>query len=170
MTVEIRALQEGDERKPFRSGDAALDLYFHRFAGQNQFRHHVGVTYVAVEDGDIIGFATIAAGSVDADDLPSGRNMPPYPLPILRVARLAVSETARGRGLGLSLMRFCIEFAEKMRDEVGCVGVVVDAMPGAVAFYERLGFEAVDSAEGAAASIPRPTMMFLPLGAVPRRK
>jgi len=45
MTVEIRPLQPADDRRPFRSGDEALDLYFHRYAGQNQFRHHIGVSY-----------------------------------------------------------------------------------------------------------------------------
>src|SRR5688572_28096485 len=123
MTVEIRALRADDDRTGFRSGDDALDLYFRRYAGQDQFRHHVGVTYVAVEGTRILGFATVAAASLDADDLPGGKRMPPYPLPILRVARLAVSEDDRGRGLGQALLRFCIEIAERMRDEVGCVGV-----------------------------------------------
>ena len=49
MIVEIRPLQAADDRQVFRSGDPALDLYFHRYAGQNQFRHHIGVSYVAVE-------------------------------------------------------------------------------------------------------------------------
>ena len=37
------------------SGDADLDRFFHKFAGQNQFRHYVGVTYVAVADRRILG-------------------------------------------------------------------------------------------------------------------
>ena len=95
--------------------------------------------------------------------------MPPYPLPVLRVGRLAVGEIDRGRGLGRALLRFCIELAEKMRDELGCVGVVVDAKPGVVEYYRRLGFTPVDDEEGSAAIIPRPTILFLPLASVPRR-
>ena len=38
------------DRTSFRSGDADLDRFFHQFARQHQFRHHLGVTYVAVED------------------------------------------------------------------------------------------------------------------------
>ena len=30
MTVDIRALRGDDDRGAFRSGDEALDLYFHR--------------------------------------------------------------------------------------------------------------------------------------------
>jgi hypothetical protein len=67
--LEIRALREDDDRTPFRSGDADLDRFFHQFAGQNQFRLHLGVTYVAVEDRTILGFATVAAAHVEIDDL-----------------------------------------------------------------------------------------------------
>lgn len=169
MTVEIRVLRQNDDRQTFQSGDEALDLYFHRYAGQNQFRHHVGVTHVAVEGVRVLGFATVSAASIDADALPGGKRMPPYPLPILRIARLAVSEVDQGRGLGQALLRHCIEVAERMRDELGCVGVVVDAKAGALEFYRRYGFVAVREEEGGALSIPCPTVMFLPLGAVPRR-
>lgn len=170
MTVEIRPLREDDDRRVFMSGDEALDLYFHRYAGQNQFRHHIGATYVAAENRRILAFATVSAASLDADDLPGGRKMPPYPMPVLRLARLAVSATDRGRGLGRALLRFTVELAEKMRDDVGCVGIVVDAKPDAVEFYGKLGFVAIDLVEGAAGTYPGPTPMFLPLGAVPRRR
>ena len=170
MTVEIRVLHPDDDRARFRSGDEALDLYFRRYAGQNQFRHHIGVSYVATEEGRVLGFTTVAAASVDADDLPGGKRLPPYPLPVLRIARLAVSESDRGRGLGQALLRFCIELAERMRDELGCVGVVVDAKPNAITFYRRYGFVEVNEEEGAAETVPRPTILFLPLGAVPRSR
>ena len=91
MTVEIRALRADDERDRFRSGNDALDGFLLRYAGQNQFRHHIGVTYVAVESSTILGYATVSPATLDADDLPGGRRMPPYPLPVLRLARLAVA-------------------------------------------------------------------------------
>ena len=168
MTVEIRALRKDDARTSFRSGDDALDVYFRRYAGQNQFRHHVGVTYVAVDGPVVLGFVTVTAGSLDADDLPSGRMMPPYPVPILRVARLACAEGQQSRGLGKALLRFCIELAEKMRGELGCVGVVVDAKREAVTFYARYGFVEIDASEGLSQTRPMPVLMFLPIAAVPR--
>lgn len=170
MTVEIRALQRSDGRQAFRSGDEALDIFFHRYAGQNQFRHHIGTTYVAVEDEMIIGFVTVSPGSLDAADLPSGRKTPPYPVPILRVARLAVETSAQGRGLGKALLRFAIELAERMMIDLGCVGVVVDAKRGAEEFYERYGFVPLEVVEGATAQRPEPTPMFLALGSVPPRR
>lgn len=170
MTVEIRPLQPADDRKGFLSGDAALDLFFHQYAGQNQFRHHIGVTYVAVEERRMLAFVTVSPASVDVEELPAGRRMPPYPIPVLRIARLGVDQRYVGCGLGKALLRFCIELAERMRDELGCVGLLVDAKPGAVAYYERFGFESIDAIEGATHQRPAPTPMFLALGAVPRRR
>ncbi len=167
MTVEIRTLQPSDDRSRFRSGDEALDLYFHRYAGQNQFRHHIGMTYVAASETQILGFVTVSPATLDADDLPSGRKMPPYPLPVLRVARLAVDEAARGLGLGKGLLRFCFELAERMRDAVGCIGVAVDAKPGAESFYRQFGSVPIDALEGASVQVPRPALMYLPLGSIP---
>jgi GNAT superfamily N-acetyltransferase len=169
MNVEIRSLRPDDDRGSLRCGDEALDLFFHRYAGQNQFRHHIGVTYVAASGNLLHGFLTVAPASLAADDLPGGRRLPPYPVPVLRLARLAVALDAQGRGLGHRLLKHAIELAERMRDELGCVGLVVDAKPGAVEFYRSLGFLEIEIVAGAGEQRPRPSPMFLPLGAVPRR-
>jgi hypothetical protein len=46
--LTIRRLEPGDDRSGLDSGQIELDRFFQRFAGQNQFRHHLGVTYVAM--------------------------------------------------------------------------------------------------------------------------
>src|ERR1043166_926882 len=70
-----------DDRSQFRSGDFHLDRYFREYAGQNQFKHSVGVTYVAVDEGHIFGYATIAPGHLEVEDLPapSARICPAIP-------------------------------------------------------------------------------------------
>lgn len=170
MTVEIRALRPDDDRSAFRSGDEALDLFFHRYAGQNQFRHHIGVTYIAVEASTMVGFLTASPGQLDADAAESGKRLPPYPVPVLRIARLATDREARGRGIGRALLRSSVELAERLRDDVGCVGLVVDAKPGAIDFYRAYGFVPIELLEGASNSVPRPQPMFLSLSSVPPKR
>jgi GNAT superfamily N-acetyltransferase len=169
MSVRIRRLEPGDDRDRFCSGQPDLDRFFHRFAGQNQFRHHVGVTYIAVEDDAILGFVTVSPSEIEIDALPADRRrrLPRYPLPTLRLARLAVSQSAQGRGVGQALLRFALTLARRMADEIGCVGVVVDAKPEAQTFYLRYGFESVAAVEGVLFAHPEPTPMFLPLSAIP---
>jgi predicted N-acetyltransferase YhbS len=163
--MEIRSLREGEDRTAFRSGDPDLDRFFAKYAGQNQFRHHLGSTYVAVEDGKILGFATVAAGSIEGEALPAAarRRLPRYPVPVLRLARLAVDTGAQDRGTGRALLRHMFHLALKMAEGFGCVGVLVDAKPGAEGFYERFGFSRLDATEGRIESYPAATPLFLPL-------
>lgn len=166
--MEIRALRPTDDRSTFRSGDEALDRFFHRFAGQNQFRHYLGVTYVAVDDLRVLGFATVAPRHIEIDELPERerKKLPRYPVPVLGLARLVVDETARAMGLGRALLRFVLGLASRMADEVGCAGVVVDAKPGAIGFYAKYGFGAFEPIEGESQARPRPTTMWLPIRAI----
>ena len=125
----VRQLEPSDDRSTFRSGNIELDRFFQRYAGQNQFRHHIGTTWVAVRGEQILGFATLSAGHLEVGSLPAElrRKLPTYPLPILRLARLAVSEEAQGQGVGRALLRAVFTLAWRMANDVGCIGVLVDA-------------------------------------------
>ena len=169
--IEIRALRPEDDRTSFHSGDADLDRFFSNFAGQNQFRHHIGVTYVAASPevpARIHGYATIAAGQIEIEELTPAirRRLPRYPLPVLRLGRLAIDENARGQGLGKTLLRFVFQLAVRMGVEMGCVGVVVDAKPNAIGFYEQFGFLPMELTEGGAAPHLQAKALFLPLAEI----
>jgi len=41
---EFRTLTAKDNRKNFCCGSMELDFFFQQYAGQNQFRHYLGVT------------------------------------------------------------------------------------------------------------------------------
>ena len=53
--LELRPLLESDDRTGFSCGQGDLDRYFQHFAGQNQFRHQLSVTYVAIANDVIVG-------------------------------------------------------------------------------------------------------------------
>ena len=163
--MEIRPLREADDRSRFQSGNPDLDRFFRLFAGQNQFRHHIGVTYVAVAGNRILGFATIAAGHIEIEDQPASarKKLPRYPLPIVRLARLAVDDSAQGQGVGAQLLRFVLKLAIRMATDFGCIGVMVDAKRDAIAFYEKYGFIRTDAVEGQSDARPQPVTMFLAL-------
>ena len=64
MKIEIRKFEKRDNRKNFRSGEIEIDRFFLKFAGQNQFKHKIGNTYIAIdrETETILGYATITVG------------------------------------------------------------------------------------------------------------
>ena len=166
--LEVRALLERDDRSTFRSGDPDLDRFFQQFAGQNQFKPHLGVSYVAVDDGRILGFATVAAAHLEIENLPDGlrRKLPDHPLPVLRLARLAIDQSAQGQGLGIQLLRFVLGLKLEMANDYGCVGIVVDAKLGAVPFYAQYGVISIDVLAGLSDARPAPIAMFLSIRAV----
>ena len=167
-TIEIRPLTQDDDRSGFSCGQPDLDRYFEHYAGQNQFKLHLAVTYVAVAETRVLGFATVAASSIERGGVPSARlrkRLPGYPLPVLRLARLGVDTRARGMGIGKALQRHVLSLALEQRDRLGCVGVVTDAKPEAVSFYEGLGFVAVQGVrEGMLHGEPLP--MFLAIDTI----
>jgi GNAT superfamily N-acetyltransferase len=167
-TIEIRSLSRDDDRSGFSCGQADLDRFFEHYAGQNQFKLHLAVTYVALAEGRIVGFATVAASSMERAQLPSPRlrkRLPAYPLPVLRLARLGVDTRAQGLGIGKALLRHVLSLAVEQRDRLGCVGVVSDAKPDAVSFYQELGFVRVEGVrEGLLHGEPTP--MFLAIDSI----
>lgn len=169
MPVLVRRLEPTDDRSRFESGQVELDRFFQLYAGQNQFRHHVGVTYVAVDSSEIAGYATVVPSQIEVADLPKGklRRIPNYPIPVLRLARLAVDRRAQGQGTGLALLRTVFELTRQLARDFGCVGLVVDSKPEAVLFYERFGFVSLPLVQGQLEDRPQPIAMFLELGAIP---
>ena len=169
MPVVVRRLRPDDDRSKFESGDIDLDRFFLRFAGQNQFKHYLGVTYVALDAERIVGYATVAPSQLEIQALPQSarKQLPKYPLPVLRLARLAVVRDQAGRGIGEQLLKEALLLARRMATELGCIGVVVDAKPNAVSFYKRYGFEALTLVQGFLGDRPQPQPMFLELAAIP---
>lgn len=164
-TIEIRPLARDDDRSGFSCGQSDLDRFFEHYAGQNQFKLHLVVSYVALVEARIVGFATVAASSIERASVPTARlrkRLPAYPLPVLRLARLGVDLRAQGLGIGKALLRHVLTLAVEQRDRIGCVGVVTDAKPDAVGFYQELGFVPTDGVrEGLLHGEPLPMFMAI---------
>lgn len=161
--VLVRPLARSDDRSHFGCGDIELDRFLQRYAGQNQFRHHIGNTYVAVDGERILSIVTVSPGEITGATVcePTRKGLPDYPLPILRVSRLAVDHRAQRRGIGKLLLRFAFRLALELRDRFGCVGVIADAKVAAIPFYDKLGFRLLEAIQGALGDRPEPLPMFL---------
>lgn len=144
------------DRKAFDCGVEPLTTYLRKQAGQDQKRR-VAVCYLLIEQatGQIAGFYTLSAGSMELGDLPQeqAKKLPRYPtLPIARVGRLAVGLAFRGQGLGSLLLADAVNRARGA--EMGVYAVLVDAKDDhAAAFYEHHGFKRIGASQ----------VLFLPL-------
>ena len=168
MAVTIRRLEESDEVEGFDCGDEPLNNYLKRHAWTNQQKVSIGVTYAAVDESaprTVLGYFTLATSSVPRDRFPSKyvRGLPPYDLPLILLARLAVDRRFSGRGLGHALISEALKITLRVADEVGCRCIVTDAYPDKAGWYARYGFLPL---EGTAATSPQ--KMFLDVRTIRR--
>lgn len=144
MNVHIAPLERRHERAAFDCGEPALDEFIRRNARQNQDRG-IGRTYVATEPGGlrVIGFYTLASGSVLPGDLPEAerRHLPRYRVPVVQLARLAVDRSASRQRLGEALLFDALRRSVLAAEVLGVFAVEVYAKhDSVVAFYRRYGF------------------------------
>lgn len=157
MAVPVERLSAHHVRVGFDCGDAALNDFLLRQAGQLQ-RRGFGKTYVALADAGttVTGFVTVSAGQVAAAQLPESLKLPRYPVPVVRIGRLAVDARHQGHGIGQDLLAFALQLALEFSQQVGLYAVLIDAKDEkAKAFYTRLGF--IETADD-------PLCLFLPIG------
>ena len=154
-----------DAASGFTCGEPALDAFFARAALDNHDKG-IGTTYVLrgndEDDPAVVGFYTLSMASVPAKLLRKllGRNIPRYDMPVALLGRLAVHETARGRGLGQRLLGDALRRVVTAGRLVGCVGVIVDAKHGsAEGFYVKYGFVLIEDASW-------PHRLFLPMSTI----
>ena len=142
MALRIELLDSHAGRDSFDCGVATLNDFLSRQAGQQQ-RKGFGKTYVALGDVEdvIAGFVTVSVGQVAATELSPDLRLPRYPVPILRIGRLAVDNRLQGQGVGHELLAFALHLALDFSERVGLYAAVVDAKEDRVAgFYLKLGF------------------------------
>lgn len=161
MSYLIERLAERHQLGGFDFGDTALNEFLQRQAG-HLARKGFDKTYVALADDGVtvIGYVTLSAGQVKSAALSSHLKLPRYPVPMLRLGRLAVSLSVQGRGLGPQLLGFALAMALDFSERVGLYAVVVDAKHAqAKAFYSAFGFIATRS---------DPLCLYLPIATLTR--
>ena len=156
---KIEALTQEHDRRSFTCGVDALDEYLRRFA-----RQHAGAnisrTYVAVIGTEIRGYYSLAMSAIRRDNLPAkhaGR-FPNFPLPVARLARLAVANDHQRKGLGELLLADALQRCLRLSGEIGMIGMIVDAKDEqARGWYERYEFERLPDS---------PLTLWLPTAAI----
>lgn len=161
--IEIRLLTKDDNTSSFDCEEANLNQFLKQYAKQNQFKHYIGTTYVAILDGDIVGYISVSSSSIRIEALSKvvHKKLPQYPLPILRLTRLAVDVHYRNKGIAKALLRWGLQLTLKQKEQFGCFGLVVDAKNESIGFYEQFGFKAFDIKGGSLDIRPYAQSMFL---------
>lgn len=126
----------------FDCGTPELNRFLVRFALQNQ-QAGSSTTYVGLLGDEVIGFYTLVVGSVEHDDAPEriGKGLARHPIPIMVLARIAVSVRWQRKGVGSALVKDAVLRTLQASDIAGIRAIALHAKDDELRkFYERFGF------------------------------
>ena len=126
----------------FDCGVEALNNYLKKYALQNHYNGSAR-TYVATRGNEVVGYYSLAYGSVAHEEAPSRivKGLAHHPVPVIVLARLAVSLKEKGSGLGKGLLKDALLRTLQAADIAGLRAVLVHAKDDtARSFYQKFGF------------------------------
>jgi len=134
-------LTSNHDTSQFKCQHEALSDWLRKHALGNNDRRG-SRTYVVCEGTRVVGFYTLAAGSVEHEKAPGSvrRNMP-NPIPAIVLGRLAVDVEYQGEGIGSGLLQDATFRALNAADEIGARVLLCHAFDDdARTFYLERGF------------------------------
>jgi predicted GNAT family N-acyltransferase len=136
------------DRASFTCGEPSLDRYLRELALQH---HDAGIstTHVLIDKtapARVLGYYTLSAAQLLLTELQEAdrKRLPRYPVPAVRMGRLAVARSEQGRGHGDYLVGHAVARCLALREQLGVRVLLVEALSEhAAAFYLAYGFRCV---------------------------
>lgn len=138
----IEPLQASHAAEGFDCGDEALNRFLIRFTLANQ-RARASRTYVALVGDAVVGFHTLVVGEASPEQAPERirKGLARHPIPLMVLARLAVTLDQQGLGLGAALLKDAIGRTLAAATIAGIRALAVHAKDErAQSFYAHFGF------------------------------
>lgn len=126
----------------FDCGKPTLNDWLVRHARQAQGSGSAK-TFVVSEDDRVAGYFSLTVGQIDTLDAPERirKGMGQYPIPVVLLARLAVSLQDQGRGIGIGLLQDAIRRTLLIAEQAGIRAMLTHPIDeDAARFYTRFGF------------------------------
>ncbi len=139
----VRKLAATDRVDAFDCSQASLNQFLQRYALVNQ-KANSAQTYVCCQDNVVVGFYSLAVGSVDPESAPSRvmKGLARHPVPVMILARLAVDREHQRKGLGQALLKDALLRTAQAADIAGIRCLLVHAKDDtARRWYESWEFE-----------------------------
>ena len=127
----------------FDCGKENLNRFLKRHAWDTQ-QAHGAQTYVLAKDLRVLGYYSLAAGSVAHDEatLRVKKGLARHTISVILLARLAVDVSVQGKGVGSALLKDALMRTAQAADTIGARALLVHAKDDdATAFYQHFTFE-----------------------------
>jgi GNAT superfamily N-acetyltransferase len=139
----IEKLQAGHDVSAFDCGKEELNRFLKRYALANQ-QAQSAQTYVACQGSIVIGYYSLAFGSVAHEQAPERvkKGLARHLIPVMILARLAIDQNYQGKGLGQGLLKDALERTVRAAEIGGLRAMLVHAKDDAArVFYQHFDFE-----------------------------
>ena len=139
----VRKLAATDQADAFDCGQAALNQFLQRYALVNQ-KANSAQTYVFCQGDVVVGFYSLAVGSVDPEAAPSRvmKGLAHHPVPVMILARLAVDKEHQRKRLGQALLKDALLRTAQAADIAGIRCLLSQAKDDAARqWYESWEFD-----------------------------
>lgn len=147
------------QQKKFDCGNQVINKFVSNGL-KKQVRSHLSKCFVLLDQSasdKFIGFYTLTSFAIDAHLLSSmSKGSLPGKVPCVRMVMLGVDKLYQKQGLGLKLLVHTIERTLSVSEQIGVLGLYLNADPDAFDFYESHGFVPLKARQD-----PQPTPMFL---------
>ncbi|WP_240127138.1 GNAT family N-acetyltransferase [Thermomonas alba] len=144
MTLRAPAPLAAQHRlEGFDCGKPALNDWLLRHARQAQGSGSAKTFVVAEDDGRVAGYFSLTVGQVDTLEAPERirKGMGQYPVPVVILARLAVSREHQGLGIGVGMLQDAIRRTLVIAEQAGVRALLTHPIDeDAARFYTRFGF------------------------------
>ena len=142
MTPRIEKLQHLHAVDAFDSSNQDLNRFLQQYALPNQ-SSGASTTYVGLADQTVIGYYSLAVGSVEYEQAPErvAKGLAHHPIPVMLLARLAVDHQWQKKGVGAGLLKDAMLRTLQAADIVGIRALLVHAKDHhATLFYQHFDF------------------------------
>jgi GNAT superfamily N-acetyltransferase len=147
LTLRIEKLHRRHAVDTFDCSNQDLNRFLQKYALLNQ-SSGASTTYVGLADQTVIGYYSLAVGSVEYERAPERvtKGLAHHPLPVMLLARLAVDQQWQNKGVGAGLLKDAMLRTLQAADIVGIRALVVHAKDHtATLFYQHFDFIASPS-------------------------
>ncbi|MEJ2743833.1 MAG: GNAT family N-acetyltransferase [Gammaproteobacteria bacterium] len=139
----IEKLATDHDVAPFDCGEDSLNRYLAIHALSNQ-KAGSAATYIAREGNNIIGYYSLAVGSIIHASAPDRvtKGLTKHPVPVMLLARLAVDVTVQSQDVGRGLLKDALLRTVQAADIAGIRALLVHAKDlKAKQWYQQFDFE-----------------------------
>ena len=140
----VPANKSQQDLKSFRCGKETMDTFLHRFACRDMGLG-ISTTWVLLDETEekqkpsVAAYYTLGSATVKREDIPTAKKHPPYALPVVLLAKLAIDSNFQKQRLGekvlIEALRHSVTLTKKGLPAIGLILDVLDE--DALAFYQR---------------------------------